>query len=138
MRYEHVPQLRSVPGMIVGVGIDLIEVSRINFAVNHPQTGRRFVRRVFTEEEIAYCMARARSAESFASRFAAKEATFKALGCLLPWRDVEVVRSAREAPRINLHGRAERRAAELGVRRLHVSLAHTATWAVAWVIAEGS
>lgn len=124
--------------MIVGIGVDLIEVARIHSAVNHPRTGERFVHRVFTEEEIAYCLARKRSAESFAARFAAKEATFKALGCLLPWRDVEVLRQARQAPRLALHGRAQQRAAQLGIRRLHLSLTHTETWALAWVVAEGS
>lgn len=124
--------------MIVGIGVDLIEVARIHSAVSHPQTGERFIHRVFTEEEIAYCLARKRSAESFAARFAAKEATFKALGCLLPWRDVEVLRQPRQAPRLALHGRAEQRAAELGIRRLHLSLTHTEAWALAWVVAEGS
>ncbi len=122
--------------MIVGVGVDMIEVERIAQALRNPRTGQRFCQRVFTGREIAYCQRRRRSAESFAARFAAKEATIKALGRALPWRDIEVVREPGGPPQLVLYGRARQRAAELGVVQLHLSLTHTAAWALAWVIAE--
>jgi holo-[acyl-carrier protein] synthase len=124
--------------MIVGIGVDLVEVERIAQALNHPRTGQRFCARVFTPAEIAYCQQRRRSAESFAARFAAKEATIKALGSFLPWRDIEVVRERGAAPRLVLHGRARARAEELGVCGIHLSLTHTAAWALAWVVAEAA
>ena len=121
--------------MIVGVGVDIIEVPRIRAAMTHPRTGERFRHRVFTPDEIAYCARRRNAHESFAARFAAKEAVMKALGRLLGWRDVEVVRVA-GPPAIRLHGRAAERAAAQGIRCLHLSLSHTAELAIAYVVAE--
>ena len=121
--------------MILGVGVDIIDVERIQAALDHPQTGERFRARVFTPDEIAYCMRRRHAAESFAARFAAKEAMMKALGHAYGWREIEVVR-ATGAPTLHLHGRAQERAATLRIRRLHLSLSHTATLAIAYVIAE--
>lgn len=127
--------------VVIGVGIDEVEVDRIARALSRRDTGDRFRRRVFTEREAAWCEGRRRSAENFAARFAAKEATAKALGTGIGrgvrWRDIEVVREAGSAPQVRLWGGAARRAQELGVRRLHVSLTHTSARAMAVVIAEG-
>ncbi|MBI4518434.1 MAG: holo-ACP synthase [Deltaproteobacteria bacterium] len=126
--------------MIVGVGIDLIEVARIAAALNHARTGARFEARVFTPGEIAYCRRRAKAAESFAARFAAKEAVMKALGRGylgggIGWRQIEVVRG-RGRPEIVLSGRARQEAAAQGITRWHLSLTHTPVLAAAYVIAE--
>lgn len=126
--------------MIIAIGTDAIEVERVQRAVDHPRWGERFRQRVFTPNEIAYCTKRRRNAESFAARFAAKEAVMKALGTGYAkgvwWRDIEVVRES-GAPHLVLHGGAAARAAALGITRWHLSLTHTAGQALAYVIAEG-
>lgn len=126
---------------IISVGVDIIEVPRIAAAVSHPTRGERFRARVFTPGEIAYCERRLKTAaQSFAARFAAKEAAMKVLGCGfgggIGWREIEVVRD-RGAPRLLLTGEALRLANRRGIQRLHLSLTHTAGVAVAYVIAEG-
>jgi holo-[acyl-carrier protein] synthase len=121
--------------MILGVGVDIAEVARIRAALAHPRTGERFRARVFTAEEIAYCAKRRNAHESFAARFAAKEAVMKALGRAAGWQEIEVVRGT-GAPSILLHGRAEARAASIGISRIHLSLSHTAELAIAYVVAE--
>jgi holo-[acyl-carrier protein] synthase len=121
--------------MILGVGVDIIDVERIQAALTRPRTGERFRARVFTDGEVTYCLRRRNAAESFAARFAAKEAMMKAFGRAYGWREIEVVRGA-GAPTLLLHGRAQERAAALGLQRIHLSLSHTATLAIAYVIAE--
>ncbi len=126
---------------IVGTGVDLVEVARVRAAIEHPQTGTRFVARVFTDGERAYADARGEGRfESYAARFAAKEATMKALGVGwgpdATWLDIEVVRGREGRPTIVLSGRAAATAATAGVARLHLALTHTATHALAYVIAE--
>lgn len=124
--------------MIVGVGIDITEVKRIREMIARHKS--RFVQRVFTEGEIKYCSGRKRSAEHFAARFAAKEATLKALRIGLrkgiTWRDMDVVIGDLGQPDIRLGGGAAHRAEELGVTHLHVSLTHTEDYAAATVVAE--
>jgi holo-[acyl-carrier protein] synthase len=127
--------------MIIGIGIDIIDVERIRRAVDDPKTGHRFRSRVFTEGEMAYCERRRHGyAESFAARFAAKEAVMKALGRGfgdgISWRDIEVVRD-RGAPTLRLTGYAAAHGQSLGITRWHLSLTHTATQAMAYVIGEG-
>lgn len=135
------PQPPKPNPLIIGIGIDLIEVERIQRAVDHPQRGERFRHRVFTPGEIAYCLGKRRYAESFATRFAAKEAVMKALGRGfgdgINWCEIEVVRPS-GPPRIVLYGRAAERATQLGVDRWHLSLTHTSLAAMAYVIAEGA
>ena len=125
--------------MIVAIGVDTIEVERIRQAIDHPRTGARFRARVYTAAEIAYCQQRRRYSESFAARFAAKEATMKVLGIGfgggISWQEIEVVRGTGR-PRIVVHGRAAERAAEIGVIRWHLSLTHTETHAIAFAIGE--
>jgi holo-[acyl-carrier protein] synthase len=125
--------------MIVGIGIDVVEISRIEETI--ARFGDRFLRRVFTPAEIAYCQRAAHPAERFAARFAAKEAALKALGTGkrggIRWHDVEIVPSPSGQPRIELHARAHERLRALGGRRAHVSLSHGRDLAVAQVILEG-
>jgi holo-[acyl-carrier protein] synthase len=127
---------------IGGIGIDACEIERMRRALAG-RTGLRFRERVFTESERAYCEARGRSrVESYATRFAAKEAAMKALGTGwgqgVGWHDVEVVRPADAPPALVLHGVAARLAKRRRLRRWHVTLTHTRTLAIAWVLAERS
>ena len=124
--------------MIIGVGIDIVEVERIRDMLK--RHGPRFIRRVFTEGEVNYCRGRKRAAEHYAARFAAKEAALKALRVGLrkgiTWRDMDIVIGELGQPDMRLAGEAAARAEELGVNHLHVSLTHTENYAAATVIAE--
>jgi len=124
--------------MIVGSGIDIAEVPRIAEAIQ--RHGERFIHRVFTEGEIAYCDSKANRIERYAARFAAKEAGMKALGTGwnhgVRWRDVEVCRQPGGRPTIVFHGKAAEFAAKLGTRNVALSLSHTAEQAIAQVILE--
>jgi len=126
--------------MIVGIGVDLAEVDRIRDALERPATGERFRARVFTAGEQAYCERRRRKYESYAARFAAKEAVMKALGRgwsrEIGWSDIEVVRERGGRPTIRLHGSAAAYATKLGVRSIALALTHTAETAMAQAIAE--
>ncbi len=121
--------------MIIGVGVDIIEVERIRAALDNARTGERFRARVFTPQETAYCARRRNTAQSFAARFAAKEAVMKALGRACAWREIEVVRTE-GPPSVHLHRQAQARADALGIRRVSLSLSHTAQLAIAYVVAE--
>lgn len=128
--------------MIIGTGIDLIEVERIRQALERPTTGTRFRQRVFSEREVRYCESRGRGAfESYAARFAAKEATMKALGTgwsrHAGWRNIEVVRAPGRPPGIELSGPAAELARRLKITGFHLSITHSAEHAVVHVIAEG-
>jgi holo-[acyl-carrier protein] synthase len=126
--------------MIVGTGIDIAEVSRIAAAIG--RFGDRFLRRVYTAEEIRYCDSKANRAERYAARFAAKEAALKAIGTGwkhgIAWTDVEVRREPGGRPIIAFTGKAGEFAARLGVKRTSVSLSHTKDQAIASVILESS
>ncbi len=126
---------------IIGTGVDVAEVARVRAALEEPATGARFKARVFTPDEQRYCDARgAARYESYAVRFAAKEAAMKALGLgwgrTIGWRDVEVVRGEAGRPTLCLHGKGAAAAAAAGVTRLHVALSHTREIAFAQVVAE--
>jgi holo-[acyl-carrier protein] synthase len=124
--------------MVIGVGTDMIEIARIERSV--VRFGEAFLQRVFTPGEIAYCQAKKNSAESFAARFAAKEAGAKALGTGISrgvsWREFEVRRKPGQRPELHLSGRAAEIAESLGVRRLALSLTHSRELSMAVVIAE--
>jgi holo-[acyl-carrier protein] synthase len=124
--------------VIVGLGIDVVEVARLAAALS--RHGDHFIRRVFTAAERAACDPRGDRVLAFAARFAAKEACFKALGTGwaegLGFTDVEIVREGNQPPRLVLHGEAARRAEALGVTRSHVSLTHQPGTAAAVVILE--
>jgi holo-[acyl-carrier protein] synthase len=120
---------------VIGVGIDLIDIDRIARALERRP---RFAERCFTPAEAAYCRSRAFPAQHFAARFAAKEAVGKALGIgMTRWREVEVVRDV-GPPRVALTGRYARRAADLGVSGITVSLTHSRGMAGAVAVAEVS
>ncbi len=124
--------------MIVGTGIDIIEVPRVAAAID--RFGDRFLRRIFTAGEIHYCQSKRNAAERFAARFAAKEAAFKAIGTGVRmgvvWTDVEVRREPGGRPIINFSGAAAAHAVALGMKRVSLSLSHTAEIATAQVILE--
>jgi holo-[acyl-carrier protein] synthase len=125
---------------IIGHGVDLTEVSRIEKMLNdHPD---RFLERCFTPTERRDAGEGPRRAERLAARFAAKEAALKALGTGwsdgIGWTDIEVVRNNAGKPELVVVGRAAQIAGVLGIARWHVSLTHTGTHAMASVIAEGA
>ena len=124
--------------MIVGTGVDITEVGRIEAAVK--RFGDRFLKRVFTPAEVSYCMGKPNAAERLAARFAAKEAGMKAIGTGLrhgiTWQDVEVLRLPGQRPVLKFSGKAAEFAARLGCKRTHLSLSHTADQAIAHVILE--
>ncbi|HEY5329087.1 MAG TPA: holo-ACP synthase [Acidobacteriaceae bacterium] len=124
--------------MVIGLGTDLIEIERIERSV--ARFGERFLERVFTPGEIAYCHAKRGPAESFAARFAAKEAGAKALGTGISrgvsWKEFEVKRKPGQRPELHLSGRAAEVARELGVNRMSLSLTHSRHMSMAVVVAE--
>jgi holo-[acyl-carrier protein] synthase len=127
--------------MIVGVGVDMVEVERIQKALEDSRIGKRFRERVFTENEIHYCEKKRHGRyESYAGRFAAKEAVMKALGrgwgARVSWLDIEVVRARSGKPEIVLHDKTARLAEEVGIRRWSLSITHTAQHGLAYVIAQ--
>jgi len=125
--------------MIVGLGIDAVDIERIErmFA----DKGERMRARLFTADEIAYLATKAFPAQHIAVRLAAKEAAYKALAGNdlargIGWRDIEVVSRPDGSPELRLHGRAAERLTEVGGTGVHVSLTHSAATAVAVVIVE--
>ena len=124
--------------MILGTGIDICEVPRIADSIK--RFGDRFLRRVFTDDEIRYCDSKANRFERYAARFAAKEAGMKALGTGwrhgIRFRDVEVQRQPGGRPTLVFHGVAAEFAVRLGVAHTALSLSHTAEQAIAHVILE--
>jgi holo-[acyl-carrier protein] synthase len=125
--------------MILGTGVDIAEVPRIRESIE--RYGERFLRRIYTDGEIQYCESKASRFESYAARFAAKEAGMKALGTGwnhgVRWRDIEVVRSKGQRPTIQFHGQAAAIAEKLGTKNIALSLTHTSEEALAHVILEG-
>jgi holo-[acyl-carrier protein] synthase len=128
--------------MIVSIGVDLIEIDRIEKALQDERTGMRFRDRVFTPKEIQYCENKRHRGryESYAGRFAAKEAVMKALGrgwgSKVRWVDIEVARASSGKPDIVLHGSTAALAASLGIRRWALSITHTRDHGLAYVVAQ--
>jgi holo-[acyl-carrier protein] synthase len=124
--------------MILGTGIDIIEVARI--AASYEKFGERFVNRILLPDEIAYSLTHRRPAPFLAARFAAKEAISKAfgtgIGAQLGWQDMEIRRRETGAPYVVLHGKGQELFAARGAQRLHVSLSHTEHYATATAILE--
>ena len=124
--------------MILSIGIDLIEVERVRQTTARTP---RFVERVFTERERAYCESRgAAAAQSFAARFAAKEAALKALKTGwrdgITWHDVEIASEPSGAPYLILTGKAKEIFDTMGANAIHLSLSHTSQHAIAQVVIE--
>lgn len=124
--------------MILGIGSDLAEVARIR--ASRERFGDRFLQRVYAETERAYAMSKANKDERLAARFAAKEAGMKALGTGLyggiTWRDFTVGREPSGKPTLILSGAAALIAAAKGIRKIHLTMTHTAEMAMAVVVVE--
>lgn len=124
--------------MTLGVGIDIIEVSRIQKELSKENEG--FKDRVFTKGEITYCESQASKAQNYAARFAAKEAFFKALGTGwskgFAWTDVEIMRDDLGKPYIITHGKTKDFLREKNISTIHVSLSHIKDTATAIVSLE--
>lgn len=127
-----------IDSMIVGSGIDMVEIERIQHSMD--RFGERFLDRIYTAAEQAYCLRKRMAAESLAARFAAKEAAAKALGTGISrgvsWLEIEVVREPSGRPSLRFHGRAAEFAARLGATRAALSITHTVDFALASVILE--
>lgn len=124
--------------MIIGMGVDLAEVERLRAAIE--RHGQKFLERVYTAKERAYCERSRNKYERYAGRFAAKEAAMKALGTGwrrgVRWVDLEVVREPGGRPTMTLHGGAKKIAERLGVKHIATSITHTESLAFAQVIFE--
>lgn len=122
--------------MIIGHGIDVVEIPRLAELLS--QHGDRFVERVFTQAERAYCQGKKRELEHLAGRFAAKEAVLKVLGTgwsgRISWQDIEVTNNSAGQPGVALCGECARVAEQLNIRRILLSISHTANWAAASAI----
>ena len=117
-------------------GVDIVEVPRIKRI--SVQYGSRFLNRIYTPLEIDYCRGRA---QQLASRFAGKEAMMKALGTGIrgiPWRDIEIIRQRGKPPIIQLHRKAAKRAKDLGISSIALSLSHSKEYAIASVVCEST
>ena len=124
--------------MIVGLGLDIAEIDRMEAAI--VRHGAPILERLYTPSEVAYCESHRNKYERYAGRFAAKEATMKALGTGwrrgVRWRDIEVIREASGKPSLALKGAAKRVADGLGVRNICVTITHSGNLALAEVIFE--
>ena len=122
---------------ISGIGVDIIEIERIRKIAE--KSGERFLRRVFTPNERAYCEKRYRPYENYAARFAAKEAVLKALGTGLAsgaaFADVEILRTEKDPPKVRLHNKTAKLAENNGIDRIMLSLSHDQSRAIAFAIA---
>ena len=123
---------------MLSVGVDIVEIERLGRAIE--RWGQRFLDRVYTPREQAFCRGRV---PELAARFAAKEAISKALGTGIigregvNWQDMEVLPDRRGKPLVYLHGRALRRAEEVGLTQWAISLSHEREVAIAFVVASG-
>ncbi len=124
--------------MILGVGIDIIEVARVK--ASHERFGERFVSRILHADEIAYCLSHKNPAPFLAVRFAAKEAISKAfgtgIGAELGWQDMEIRRKESGEPFVVLHGKGKKLFQSRRAKRLLISLSHTANYAAATAVLE--
>jgi holo-[acyl-carrier protein] synthase len=125
--------------MILGTGIDIIEVARI--AASFEKFGERFANRILLPDEISYCLTHKNPAPFLAVRFAAKEAISKAfgtgIGAALGWRDMEICKKKSGEPFVVLHGKGEKLFEAHGAKQLLVSLSHTEYYAAATAVLEG-
>ena len=120
---------------IFGIGIDIVETARIGDSIE--RFGERFLDRIYTAEERAYCDKMRFSARHYAARFAAKEAVMKALGTgarSVAWRDIEVLPDRRGKPLVYLYGGAQERAEQIGLHAIDISLSHLDSFAIASVV----
>lgn len=123
--------------MITGIGTDLIEIVRIQRAI---EKNPHFMERVYTANEIAYCQRKKNVWQSFAARFAAKEAVSKALGTGIGpvgLMEIEILNAENGQPEVVLHGKALQLAADRNIQRVHISLSHSEAYAMATAVLEG-
>lgn len=125
--------------MIIGTGIDIIEINRIRSVIN--KWNLRFLNRVYTSNEIHYCGQKKDSCfQSFAGYFSAKEAWAKAIGTGIygiRWKEIEIRKDDLGKPYIHLSGQAQKMATKRGITNTNLSISHTRHWAIAQVILEG-
>ncbi len=123
--------------MIYSIGTDITDVKRIKRAI---EKSERFVEKIFTANEISYCMSRANKYESFAARFAAKEAVMKAIGTgwdgRINWIDIEVLNTDMGKPYIVTHNATNEFIKANGILRIHLSISHERDYALAYTILE--
>jgi len=126
--------------LILGSGIDIIEVQRVEAACE--KFGDRFLRRILRPSELAYCLSHKSPGPFLAARFAGKEAISKAFGTgigrQLGWQDMEICRKDSGEPYVVLHGKGQTLLRERGGRIVHLSLSHTAKHAAAVAILESA
>lgn len=130
--WESTAKSLSIKGFLT-VGVDIVEIHRIHAVVE--RWGERFLHRIYTGQELAYCRGRV---PQLAARFAAKEAVMKALGTGtqgVGWKEIEVWKEPTGAPAVRLHGRAAERARALGLHHFAISISHSGDYAVAFVVA---
>ena len=124
--------------MIVGTGIDIVEIGRIKHSII--KYSDRFKNKVFTQKEIDYCHSQADPAKHFAARFSVKEAVLKCFGTGMTggilWKDVEVVNKKSGQPTLNLYGKGKELFNQLKIKHIHISITHDKSYAVAHAIAE--
>ena len=124
--------------MIVGTGIDIIEVDRIKISIQ--KYSDRFKTKIFTQKEIDYCDSQAEPAKHFAARFSVKEAVLKCFGTGMSggilWKDIEVDKLESGQPILNLYGKGEKIFDQLNLKHIHISITHDKSYAVAHAIAE--
>lgn len=123
--------------MIVGIGIDLVDIVRMKGALE--RWGKRFIERVFTEDEKEYALSKRYPYIHLSGRFAIKEALFKALGSgVIPggWKEIEVFNDKSGAPKIRLYGSLKRLTAESGITSVHISISHDRSYAIGQVVLE--
>ena len=122
--------------MIYGIGTDIVEISRMKKIIERTPL---FIEKVFTPGERDYCLSRKQSAQSFATRFAAKEAVLKAFGTGLAafsWQDIDIVKLESGKPEVLLHGDLAVFAQKIAVKRIRISLSHSGDSAIAMALAE--
>ena len=124
--------------MIVGTGIDIIEVNRIKNSIQ--KYSDRFKKKIFTQKEIDYCDSQAEPAKHFAARFSVKEAVLKCFGTGMSggilWKDIEVDKLESGQPILNLYGKGKKIFDQLNLKHIHISITHDKSYAVAHAIAE--
>src|SRR5688500_6627743 len=124
---------------IIGIGADIIECLRIAQMID--RHGELFIRRVYTEHEIGYCSSKKAATQHYAGRWAAKEAVLKALGTGwrrgVAWRDIEIRNDERGAPTAHLRAGTRDVMQRAGIQKMHVTISHCRSFAVAYVVAEG-
>lgn len=124
--------------MIFGIGIDLVEVDRLQKSVE--KFGERFVNRLFTDNEIKYCQTKSNSYQHYTVRFAAKEALLKAIGTGLSagmsWHQIEIMNDAQGKPSMITHGYCQKMLQKLAIKNLVLSLSHSRHYGIAVVILE--